>query len=164
MTAHNDEHESEVIAMSNLVRQTNRVVPWSVFGDFDDFFDGFVRARKAPEVTPGQAIRPDVDIRETDNEYQVQVDLPGIKKENLDIVIQDGVLTINAETREENQEVESGRLIRQERRYGKYIRSLRLGADVNEDSVRAEYRDGILSLSIPKAEEVKPKRVQVEIN
>ncbi len=150
--------------MSNLVRQTNRVAPWSVFGDFDGFFDGFARGSRASEVVNGQALRPAVDVRETDNEYQVKVDLPGIKKENLDIVIQDGVLTINAETREETREGESGRLIRQERRYGKYVRSMRLGADVNEDSVHAEYHDGILSLTIPKAEEVKPKRVQVAIN
>ncbi len=150
--------------MSNLVRRTNRVVPWSVLGDFDEFFDGVFRGRGMPEAVAGQAIRPAVDVRETDNEYQVKVDLPGIKKDDMDIVIQDGVLTINAETQEKSQDVESGRLIRQERRYGKYIRSLRLGADVNEDLVRAEYRDGILSLCIPKAEEVKPKRVQVEIN
>ncbi len=150
--------------MSNLVRQADRVVPWGTFGNFDDFFDGFLRGHRTPEVVTGQAMRPAVDICETDNEYQVAVDLPGIKKDDLDIVIQDGVLTINAETLEKSQEVESGRLIRQERRFGKYIRSLRLGADVDEDSVHAEYRDGILNLTIPKAEEVKPKRVQVEIN
>lgn len=150
--------------MSNLTRQTDRVVPWSTLGDFDDFFDGFLRGRRTSEVVTGQAMRPAVDIRETDNEYQVTVDLPGIKKDDLDIIIQDGLLTINAETREESQEVVAGRLIRQERRSGKYIRSLRLGADVNEDSVRAEYRDGILHLTIPKAEEVKPKKVQVQIN
>jgi HSP20 family protein len=73
------------------------------------------------------------------------------------------VLTINAERKEESKKEEEGRLIRQERYYGKFVRSLRLGADVDEGKVAAEYKDGVLHLNLPKTAEVKPRKVAVNI-
>jgi HSP20 family protein len=73
------------------------------------------------------------------------------------------VLTINAETKYEDEAKKEGRLIRQERRYGKFVRSMRLGDSVDVSKVKAEYKDGVLSLVLPKAEEVRPKRIDVKV-
>jgi HSP20 family protein len=100
---------------------------------------------------------------ERNNEFVVKAELPGVKKEDIDVSVENGVLTINAETRSETEEKEGDRVIRQERRYGKYVRSLRLGKAVDEKKVKASYRDGVLELVLPKAEEVKPKKISVDV-
>jgi HSP20 family protein len=75
------------------------------------------------------------------------------------------VLTINAESHYEHEDrQEGGRVIRQERRYGKYVRSIRLGKDVDEEKVKANYKDGVLELELPKVEEVKPKKISVNVS
>ncbi len=76
----------------------------------------------------------------------------------------DGVLTINAESRFEKEDREEGRVIRQERRYGKYVRSIRLGNDIDASHVKANYKDGVLELELPKVEEVKPKKIAIDVN
>lgn len=111
----------------------------------------------------GGAFAPAVDVSETENEYHVRADLPGVKKDDLDISIQDGMLTINAETREEKKEEKEGRVIRQERRYGKFVRSMRLGDAVNVGNIKASYKDGVLDLVLPKTEKVKPKKISVNV-
>ena len=82
----------------------------------------------------------------------------------MNVNVQDGVLTINAETRYEDEEKKDGRVIRQERRYGKYSRAMRLGKDVDSSGVKAEYKDGVLELTLPKLEEVKPKKIAITVN
>ena len=72
-------------------------------------------------------------------------------------------LTINAETRYEAEHKEGERLVRQERRYGKFVRSMRLGNEIDINGVTADYKDGVLSVTLPKAEAVKPKKVEVQI-
>ena len=94
----------------------------------------------------------------------MRAELPGIKKEDLDVSINEGILTINAESRFEHEDKEKGRVIRQERRYGKYVRSMRLGGEVDEDNVAADYSDGVLTLTLPKADKVKPKKIAVNVN
>jgi HSP20 family protein len=148
--------------MSDIVKSSERS-PWEAFGDLDNFFDRFVRPMRYAAAETGSAIVPPVDVEETDHEYVVRTELPGVKKEDLDVSIQDGVLTINAETKYETEEKKGGRIIRQERRYGKYVRSLRLGTDIDSSKVRAEYKDGVLCLTLPKAEEVKPKKIAVSV-
>lgn len=147
--------------MNDIVRSSERS-PWDVFGDLDTFFDRYVRPMRYPAGEAGSAIVPPVDVEETDHEYVVRTELPGVKKEDLDVTIQDGMLTFNAETKYQSEE-KKGRLIRQERRYGKYVRSLRLGADIDSSKVKAEYKDGVLCLTLPKADEVKPRKIAVDV-
>lgn len=148
--------------MNDIVKSSERA-PWDMFGDLDNFFDRFVRPMRYAAVEPGSAIVPPVDVEETDHEYIVRTELPGVKKEDLEVSIQDGMLTINAETRYESEEKKAGRIIRQERRYGKYVRSLRLGTDVDSSKVKADYKDGVLCLTLPKSEEVKPRKIAVTV-
>lgn len=147
--------------MNEIVRAPERQSVWDVFNDLDSMFEGFLRPTR--RNYEGGALTPAMDVTETDHEYLVKAELPGIKKEDMDISIQDGVLTINAETRYENEQKEHGRIIRQERRYGNFVRSMRLGNEVDKDKVKAEYKDGVLVLSLPKAEAVKPKKIEVSV-
>jgi HSP20 family protein len=136
------------------------------FDDFDSLFDGFWRPARAARLSRGNtgAFAPALDVTETENEYRVRADLPGVKKEDLDISVQDGVLTINAETRYEDEEKKEGRVIRQERRYGKFVRSMRLGDSVDTGKIKADYKDGVLNLVLPKTDEVRPKRIDVKVS
>ncbi len=148
--------------MNNLIRPIERNRGWDAFGDFDDLMNGFFRA-PAVARREGNARVPAIDVGENEAAYMVKAELPGVSKDELNVTINDGVLTINAERKEESKEEEEGRLIRQERYYGKFVRSLRLGADVDEDKVAAEYKDGVLHLNLPKTAEVKPRKVAVNI-
>ncbi len=129
--------------------------------DFGDFFEGFFRPARL--IEPTHNVVPAVDVSEDNNGYVVRAELPGVKKEDIDVSLEDGVLTINAETKSESEEKDGERVIRQERRYGKYSRSLRLGTQVDQGKVKANYKDGILELALPKSEAVKPKRIAVDV-
>ncbi|MDH3671202.1 MAG: Hsp20/alpha crystallin family protein [Gammaproteobacteria bacterium] len=146
--------------MAELIRSPARKLGW---GDepFDDLFQGFFRPM--PRWGNGQIFVPAMNVTERDKEYVVQAELPGIKKEDIDITLQNGVLTIRAESKEESEEKEKGRIIRQERRYGKYMRHLRLDNDVDEGKVKAHYEDGMLELVLPKLEAVQPKKIAVDV-
>ncbi len=129
--------------------------------DFGDLFEGFFRPARL--VEPARDFVPAVDVSEDENGYLVRAELPGVKKEDIDVTLEGGVLTISAETKSESEEKDGGRVIRQERRYGKYSRSLRLGTQIDESKVKANYKDGILELALPKSEAVKPKRIAVDV-
>lgn len=148
--------------MNDIAKTPARDLGWGLLNDFDDLFQGFFRPARMAGAT-GAALVPAVDIVEHDNEYVVKAELPGVKKDDIDITIQDNVLTINAETKSETEEKEGGRVIRQERQYGKFVRSMRLGAQVDASKVKAQYKDGVLTLTLPKAEEVRPKKIAVEV-
>jgi HSP20 family protein len=131
--------------------------------DFDNFFSDFLRPMRVYEETEGRDLVPPVDVVENGDAYTVRTELPGVKKEDIDVTLEDGVLTIKAESRSETEEKSGERVIRQERRYGQYLRSLRLGAAIDEKAVKANYRDGVLELVLPKAEAVKPKKIEVKV-
>ena len=134
---------------------------WSMVNDdLDNLFEGFFRPLRRFE-TGTQALVPAIDVTERESEFVVHAEMPGINKDDIDITLADGVLTITGESRQQHAEKEGDRVIRQERRYGKYARSLRLGTDVDEKKVRANYKDGVLELILPKAEAVKPKKIVV---
>lgn len=146
--------------MKDITRNPERRSPWGIFGDFDDAFDDFWRPIRRSD---GGAFAPAVDVSETENEYKIHADLPGVKKEDLDVSLHDGVLTINAETKQEKKQEKEGRVIRQERRFGRFVRSMRLGDAVDADKIKAEYKDGVLNLVLPKTEKVKAKKIDVQV-
>ena len=94
----------------------------------------------------------------------VKAEVPGVSREDLDVTISDGVLTISAEPHKEKKDEEkSGRLIRQERYNGKFVRWFRLGVDIDETKVEAHYEHGVLNLVLPKTAQVKPRKVDIKI-
>ena len=126
----------------------------SIFGEnlFDDFFDDFARpVRKAAGYSTPAASVMKTDVKETDAGYELDIDLPGYKKEDVKAQLKDGYLTISAETKkDDDKKDDNGKYIRRERYYGSCSRSFYVGDDVTEEDIRAKFEDGILKVSVPK--------------
>jgi HSP20 family protein len=105
---------------------------------------------------------PAVDIYETEQELVVKADLPDIKPEELDIRVENNILTIRGERKFEKNVSESNYL-RVERSYGAFSRSFSLANTVNTEAIKAAYNNGVLTLSVPKREEAKPKQIKVNV-
>jgi HSP20 family protein len=126
---------------------------------FDNFFTGLPERRRG--LLEGEWA-PSVDIAETDNEVVVTAELPGIKQDDVDITITDDVLTLKGEKKEEK-EVKEKNYHRIERSYGSFQRSISLPAGVQADKAKATYKDGVLHITVPKAEEAKPKQIKIDV-
>ena len=127
----------------------------SVFGEdlFDDFFDDF--ARPARRSTPPTTMMK-TDIKEMADRFELDIDLPGFKKEDVHAELKDGYLTINAENTSSNDEKnEDGKYVRRERFYGSCSRAFYVGDDVTEEDIKAKFDNGILKVIVPK-KEAKP--------
>jgi len=105
---------------------------------------------------------PAVDIYETEHELVVKVDLPDVKPEDLDVRVENYILTIRGERKFENK-VNEENYLRVERAYGAFSRSFSLASTVNTEAIKADYKDGVLTLTIPKREEAKPKQIKVQV-
>lgn len=103
---------------------------------------------------------PPVDICETDSEVVVTVELPGLNKDDVQIELSDDVLTIKGKRQREQREGETYHLI--ERGYGEFERRFSLGVPIDRDRVEANFKDGVLTITLPKAEEVRPRRVEIK--
>ena len=103
---------------------------------------------------------PPVDIYETENDLVVTTDLPGIDPKKIDMQVENNILTIRGERRLE-QKLEKENFHRVERTYGAFARSFTLSTAVDPEKIRANYKDGVLSISLPKAEHARPKRIQI---
>ena len=106
---------------------------------------------------------PTVDVAELDDRYEVLAELPGLSKEDVNVTLKEGVLTIEGE-KKRTTETEEDAYRRTERVYGKFSRSFNLGDRVVSDKISAAYKDGVLTVSLPKAEEVLPKAIEVKIS
>ena len=106
---------------------------------------------------------PSVDIKETKDAFVVKGELPGVEKDDVDISIDDNVLVIRGEKKVET-ESDEDKKHRKECLYGSFERSFSLPKQVDVNKVEATFNNGVLKLNIPKAEEVKPKQIQVQIN
>ncbi|HZT07237.1 MAG TPA: Hsp20/alpha crystallin family protein [Chloroflexota bacterium] len=117
---------------------------------------------RPPSLASGDSFgAPPMDIYETPDELVVTASLPGIKPEDLDVTIANDRLRIQGETRRK-EDVKDEQYHRQERRFGRFYREIALPVSVKSDAVRADFTDGILTLHMPKAEEAKPRRIQIE--
>ncbi|HYL61195.1 MAG TPA: Hsp20/alpha crystallin family protein [Candidatus Methylomirabilis sp.] len=105
---------------------------------------------------------PAVDIYETEHELVVKADLPDVDPKELDIRVENNVLTIRGERKFEK-EVNEDNYLRVERTYGSFSRSFSLANTVNAEAIKADYQNGVLTLSIPKREEAKPKQIKVNV-
>ena len=143
------------------------LVKWDPLREFEDMFDRYTRAGGAPRAGGQEAIAsgdwtPRVDIAETDEAFAVKAELPEIDKDDVKVTIDNGVLTIEGERKQEKEE-KGKKFHRIERHYGSFYRSFTLPANVDESAVKATFKDGMLNLSIPKTVETKPKTVNVKV-
>ena len=109
---------------------------------------------------------PAVDIYETENELVVKADVPDVNPEDLDIRVENNILTIRGERKFETQgheKVNENNYLRIERAYGSFSRSFSLANSVNSEAIKADYHNGVLTLSLPKREEAKPKQIKVNV-
>ena len=142
----------------------------SIFGEnlFDDFFsDPFemmVPTRNALYGKHGKTLMK-TDVRETENSYELDIDLPGFKKDEVNVELKDGYLTISAaKGLDKDQEDKKGKYIRQERYAGACSRSFYVGESVMPEDIHASFENGILQVSVPKAaQKVLPKKTSIEI-
>src|SRR5579885_163523 len=109
-----------------------------------------------------QAWVPTLDVWETEDALHYAFDLPGIPKDQIAIEVEDGALTVSA-TREREQKVEADRFQRFERRYGSFSSTVGLPQGVSEDQIKATYEHGVLEIRVPKPEQPKPKRIEIEV-
>lgn len=150
----------------NIIRyKTSDLTPRSSFDRLSSLRDLFDSAFQLTSPVSGRSAgwTPALDVYENGENVTVQVELAGLKKEDFDISLEDDVLTISGERKSET-EAKEGESYRRERTYGSFRRSVTLPSPVKPDEVKAAYQDGILTVTLPKAEEAKPRKIQVELN
>ncbi len=112
------------------------------------------------DISPAGAFSPALDVEETEEGFTLHVELPGVDAENVEVSLEENVLTIAGERRFYNERDADG-FRRIERHFGRFHRAVRLPDRVDADGVSASYRDGLLTITVPKAEEAKPRRIQI---
>ena len=150
----------------SLIRRNKNLLPsLSRFWDDDDFFNRGIMNWGQSNFSDSNTTLPAVNIRETDDNYVVEMAAPGMKKEDFKIELDNNVLTISAEKTEEHEENGKEKYSRKEFSYQSFQRSFNLPKEVvDEDKIEAQYRDGVLHLTIPKKEEAKqrpPRKIQI---
>ena len=140
--------------MRNLFNLHNEM--GRVFGDLFAPHEGGTEAEET-------AWMPTVDISETENGYEIRAELPGVSEDDVNVSVTDNVLTVKGEKRQE-EETEGKNYHRVERRYGSFQRSFTLPRHIEIDAIKAEFKDGVLTLGIPKAEVAKPTEIPIAVN
>lgn len=128
-----------------------------VFDDIDRMFDSFF------DLQPVWTRTPAVDIREEGDHYLLEAELTGLSEKDIDVKVQDNLLTIASKRAEEHEDKKNGYLLK-ERRSSSFSRSFVLPKDANRDKIEASFKNGLLSLSIPKLPEAQPKQITVKVN
>ncbi len=141
------------------------LVRWEPFRELAGLHNEMARLMNAAVTgdTNGRAERawvPAVDVWETDGELVYAFDLPGVAKDKVSVELEDGALSVSAE-RERTDEVKDERFYRYERRFGTFTRTVGVPQGVDEGQIRADYRDGVLEVHVPKPEQPKPRRIEI---
>ncbi len=144
----------------NIISKRRHIDPSTEFDQFLEHF--FAPVRSFSELKSG-LLTPLTDIVETDTQYEIKVDLPGVKKEQVHVSLEKGVLSIEASIEEENTQEKDGQTLRKERRTGNYLRRFSLGDNLAESDTTAQFTDGVLTLLIPKQKpnQSQPQKITV---
>jgi HSP20 family protein len=153
----------------NLLRwQKPEVSTWSSFGlsnlrnEIDRLFEApLTELARTSHFLSSSA--PALDVHEDKNNVVVTVELPGMKKDDIEVSLHDGCLSISGERKSE-EKLENAEVYRSERFFGRFQRTVSLPAPVAAAQIKAQYKDGILTVTLPKAEEAKPKQIDVQVN
>lgn len=150
--------------MANITR-------WNPVTEFDDLMNRYNRLfglarsngeQEGKDLFSRSDWAPAVDIKETAEAYNIEAELPGMSKDDVKVTVQDGVLSIQGERKHE-EETNDKKHHRIERVYGSFLRRFTLPENVDENSIRANFKDGVLSLTLTKAEPAEPKAIEVDV-
>ena len=144
-----------------LVKWTPR--PASIFDDMDKMINNVFENDWNFPVRSKTNWSPAVDVKESDNSFTLTADIPGLTKKEVKVNVTDGILSISGERKFED-EKESGNYHYRERRYGSFSRTFNLPETVNEEDISASFKNGILSIELPKHEVVLPKEREIKIS
>lgn len=139
------------------------LIPRDTFLDMDKVFDGFFAPTRYITANEKSFFAPQVDIVDKNDHYEIKADLPGVKKEDLKVNLENGILSIEASHKEEKSEEKDGKVIRKERRTGRFMRSFSLGENVHDKDIKAEFKDGVLTILAPKLKPETPKARQIAV-
>ena len=145
--------------MANVLTRRD---PWGSL--FDEFFTDFF-SRGAPALRSAElpaAVRARMDVIDKNDRFEVLVDLPGVKKEDIRVAIEGNQVFIEAELKKEKEEKKGEKVVRSERYYGKQSRSFTLGHDIDAGKAEAKYNDGVLELKLPKKANGSSKELKVQ--
>lgn len=137
------------------------ITRYDPFGDIDEFFKGFFVRPMRFELEGAQPMRMRVDITRSDNAYTVRAEMPGVKKDDIEVTIDGNEVTVSGEVRKESEEKKGEEVIRSERYYGKISRSFTLPHEVDEAKASAKYSDGVLKLTLPVKAKATSKKLTV---
>jgi HSP20 family protein len=146
------------------------LVKWDPFVELEDVSKQLNRIfNKFPARTePGRELltladwEPNVDITETDTAYLIKGEIPGVNKEDIKVNIENGMITMSGERKQEKEE-KNKKFHRVERSYGSFMRSFRVPDNVDESAIKAEFKDGMLNVTMPKSAQAKPKSTNVTV-
>jgi HSP20 family protein len=141
--------------MANITR-------WDPFDDVDDLFKGFFLRPMRFEIGPEQPVRIKMDVREDDKAYTVHAELPGVKKEDINVSIDGNQVSISAEVKSQKEEKQGEKVLRTERYYGKVYRAFSLDQEVDQEGAKAKYENGVLELTLPKRATSATRRLTVQ--
>lgn len=154
----------------NIVKwQRPTLTNWPGFGRLSDLRDEIDRLFESPltELTRTSNLlsgwTPALDVYENKDNYTVKAELPGMKKEDIEVSLHEGTLSISGERKSESKH-EDAEVYRAERFFGRFQRTVALPSTVAADKVKAAYKDGVLTITLPKTEEAKPKQIDVAVN
>lgn len=129
---------------------------------FDDFFTGFPVMMGKSDVAKNLAAMR-VDIHEDESGYEITAELPGVRKDDISVTLNNDVLTISASKETETEKKKKGKVIRRERTSGTFTRSFTITDGVNADDIKANFTDGVLTLNLPKASKEEPETRRIDI-
>lgn len=143
------------------------LVRWDPWREIEDMFDRYTRAVGQPRTGSQDVVAtgdwaPRVDISETDKEFVIKAEIPEVKKEDVKVTVDNGVMTIHGERKQEKEE-KGKKFHRVERCYGSFTRSFTLPDNVDETKIKASFKDGMLNLQIQKTEGAKPKAIEIKV-
>lgn len=150
------------------------LVPWSAFRELEEMNERLNRAfgnslysKNGRSEFTRESMRavdwaPHVDVAETTEDYQIKVEVPGVNKDDVKVTVNNGILRVEGERHQEKEE-NGKKYHRIERSYGSFLRTFTLPENIDETLVRAEYKDGVLNVRIPKTERAKPKSIDVKV-
>ncbi|CAI4032063.1 Heat shock protein, Hsp20 family [Nitrospira tepida] len=146
------------------------LVRWDPFRELEEMSDRLNRVFGRPSTAKSDGKEtmtvadwtPSVDISETDGEYLIKAELPEVKKDDVKITLEEGVLSIQGERKHEKEE-KNKKFHRIERAYGRFVRSFVVPDYVDESKIKAEYQDGVLHLHLPKSDKAKPRAIEVKV-